>query len=105
MSASRAILGGAEGERSARRVGAWLRWAREERSSWPSVFTSSWVRAPDLDFRFFVPDADAVAVADEGFAMAEGCAREAAARRGRKGGDEVGDDGVDWTVGFCSGVY
>ena len=105
MSASRATLSGLEGERSARRVGAWLRWAREERSSWPSDFTSSWVRAPDLDFRFLVPDADAVA--DDDFPMVRGCAREAAARRGwgleRRGGGEVGGDGgLDPWV---SGVY
>jgi len=82
MSASRARSSGAEGERSARREGAWLRWAREERSSRPSVFTSSRVRVPPLERRFLVADADAVAVADDDFAMAGGVGG---------GGGEVGD--------------
>jgi len=83
MSASRARSSGAEGERSARREGAWLRWAREERSSRPSVFTSSRVRVPPLEHRFLVADADAVA--DDDFAMAGGV--------GRGGGGVVGDLG------------
>lgn len=91
MSASRAMLSGAVGERSARRVGAWLRWAREERSSRPSDFTSSWVRAPDLDFRFLVPDA----VADDDFAMAAGGAR---VRRRRQGGGRKGAKVVPITL-------
>ena len=47
-----------------------MRWAREERSSRPSVFTSSRVRAPPLERRFLV--ADAVTAADDDFAMAGG---------------------------------
>lgn len=98
MSASRARSSRAEGERSVRSVGAWLRWAREERSSWPSDFTSSRVRAPALDFRFLVVLA---AVADDDLAMAGGCAREAAARMGTRCG-EVGNN--RW-LDAGSGVY
>jgi len=69
MNASRARSSGAVGERSAR-AGAWLRWAREERSSVPSFFTSSRVRVPPLERRFL--EADTVAVGDDDVAMAGG---------------------------------
>jgi hypothetical protein len=77
MSASKARSSRADGERSLRRTGAWLRWAREESSSQPRDFTSSSVRAPVLDFRLVLPAA--AAVADDEFAMAGADAREAAA--------------------------
>lgn len=86
MSASRARSSGAVGERSARRAGAWLRWAREERSSVPSFFTSSRVRVPPLERRFL--EADAVAVGDADFAMA--------GRVGSGGGGEVGEGSEFW---------
>jgi len=70
MNASRARSSGAVGERSARRAGAWLRWARDERSSVPSFFTSSRVRVPPLERRFL--EADTVAVGDDDVAMAGG---------------------------------
>jgi hypothetical protein len=79
MSASRARSSRADGERSLRRTGAWLRWAREESSSQPRDFTSSSVKAPVLDFLLVLPAA--AAVTDDEFAMARGDAREAAAAR------------------------
>jgi len=78
MNASRARSSGAVGERSAR-AGAWLRWAREERSSVPSFFTSSRVRVPPLERRFL--EADTVA-------MAGGV--------GSGGGGEAGGGGEFW---------
>jgi len=88
MSASRARSSGAVGERRARRAGAWLRCAREERSSVPSFFTSSRVAVPPLERRFLEADAVAVGDDDDDFAMAGGV--------GSGGGGEVLGGGQFW---------